>query len=88
MGFAAVLLNGTLFAFIYAAAAGACLPGPFLVRGLIWGGVLLLGSQCVFNPLIARNGFFCRKLHPRAWLTATLVHIVYGVILGWLSPIL
>ncbi|MFQ5694273.1 MAG: hypothetical protein ACE5IM_14710 [Nitrospinota bacterium] len=88
MGFAAVLLNGILFAFVYGTAAGAYLPGAPLVRGLIWGGVLLIVSQCVFNPIVARNGFFTRKLHPRAWQTAVLVHGVYGLVLGWLCPIL
>ena len=88
LGLVAVHLNGIVFALLYATVAGSYLPGPPVVRGLIWGGVLLFGSQCVFNPFITHHGLFARKMHPRAWQTAVLVHAIYGTILGWLSPIL
>ena len=87
LGLVAVHLNGIVFALLYATVVGAHLPGPPIVRGLIWGGILWIGSQCVFNPFITHHGFFARKLHPRAWQTAVLVHAIYGGVLGWLSPI-
>jgi len=88
LGLAAVHLNGVLFALLYAALAGPWLPGPPLVRGLLWGGVLFVGSQCIFNPLVTGHGFFSRKMHPRAWQTAVLAHAIYGAFLGWLCPLL
>ncbi len=88
LGLAAVHLNGIFLALLYGALIGRHLPGPPLARGLIWGGVLFIGSQCFFNPFVTRHGFFSRKLHPRAWQTALLAHAIYGAVLGWLCPIL
>ena len=84
LGFIAVHLNGVIFGLIYASVAG-CVPAPPVWRGLIWGGALWVFSQCAFNPLIAGNGFFSRKLHPGAWRTALVAHAIYGGLLGWLS---
>jgi len=88
LGLAAVHLNGIIFALFYASVAGAHLPGAPVVRGLIWGGVLLVGSQCVFNPFVTKHGFFMAKMNPRAWQTAVVAHAIYGAVLGWLCPIL
>lgn len=87
LGLAVVHLNGILFALLYATAAGPALPGPPLARGLAWGGVLFLFSQCFFHPVVTGHGMFSRKMHPRAWQTALAVHAVYGLVLGWLCPI-
>ncbi|MEE9257438.1 MAG: hypothetical protein V3V56_09770 [bacterium] len=88
LGLAVVHLNGMLFALIYAGLIGPQLAYSPLVRGLIFSGMLLIFSQCIFNPIIARNGFFSVKIHPRAWQTAIVAHAIYGAILGWLSPVL
>jgi hypothetical protein len=88
LGLLAVHLNGIVFALLYATAVGPLLPGIPLVRGILWGAILFVGSQCLFVPLFLRHGFFARKAHPRAWMTAVVVHGIYGAILGWLSPIL
>ncbi len=88
LGAAAVHLNGIVFALLYATVFGALLPGPPVVRGIIWSGILLIGSQCVFNPFVTKHGFFMRKMHPRAWQTALLAHGIFGAVLGWLCPIL
>ncbi|MFQ5693239.1 MAG: hypothetical protein ACE5IM_09375 [Nitrospinota bacterium] len=88
LGLATVHLHGILFALLYATVAGAYLPGPPLVRGLIWGGLLLIFSQCFFNPVVTGHGFFSRKLHPRAWQSAVVAHAVYGAVVGWLCPII
>jgi len=88
LGLLALHLNGIVFALLYATLAGPLLPGPLFVRGLMWGGILFIGSQLLFVPLFLRHGFFARKAHPRAWMTAAVVHTIYGAILGWLSPVL
>ena len=88
LGLAALHLNGIVFALLYATVFGPILPGPDIFRGLLYGGILLVGSQCVFVPLVLRGGFFGLKHDRRAWMTAILVHAIYGLILGWLSPVL
>ncbi len=87
LGLIAVHLNGIIFGLLYATAFAAHVPGPHIWRGVLWGGVLLVFSQCVFNPFVTGHGFFSRKMHPRAWQTAVLAHAVYGGVLGWLCPI-
>jgi hypothetical protein len=88
LGLVALHLNGILFALLYATLVGPLLPGPLFVRGLLFGGILLLGSQLVFVPVFLKHGFFGLKAHPRAWMTAFVVHGIYGGVLGWLSPVL
>lgn len=87
LGLAAVHLNGIVFALVYASVIGPLLPGSPVVRGIIYGGILYIFSQCFFNPAVTGNGFFSRKLHPRAWMTALIAHGIYGSTLGWLSPV-
>ena len=88
LGLISVHLNGIIFALVYATLVGPELPGAPVVRGLIFGGLLLIFSLCVFNPLITKHGFFALKMNPRAWQTAVVAHVIYGAMLGWLSPIL
>ena len=88
LGFACVHANGALLALLYATTIAPLLPGPPLLRGVLWGIVLWLVAMVMFVPLVLRDGFFARKRHPRAWVTAALVHGVYGAIVGWLCPIL
>lgn len=88
LGLAAVHLNGVIFALIYASQIGPRLPGPHILRGAVFGLILLIFSQCIFNPLITKHGFFMAKMNPRAWQTAVAAHLIYGVLLGWISPVL
>ncbi len=88
LGLISVHLNGIVFALVYATLVGPLLSGSGVVRGLIFSGLLLIFSQCVFNPLITKQGFFMVKMHPRAWQTAVAAHAIYGAMLGWLSPVL
>ena len=74
LGLLALHLNGIVFALLYATVFGPVLPGVPLVRGLIYGGILLIGSQCLFVPLFLRQGFFGLKGNPHAWMTAVVVH--------------
>lgn len=88
LGLAAVHLNGIIFALLYATVVGPMMTGPHVLRGLAYGGLLYLYSQCIHVPLFMKGGLFSHKVNSRAWLTAALAHVVYGVILGWLSPLL
>lgn len=88
LGLAALHLNGIVFALLYATLVGPILPGSLFVRGLIWGGILLIASQLIFVPVFLRHGVFGLKDHPRTWMTAVIVHGIYGAIIGWLSPVL
>jgi hypothetical protein len=88
LGLLAVHLNGIVFALVYAMLVGPLLPGVPLLRGLIWGAILFVASQCFFVPVFLRDGFFGVKGHRRAWITAALAHGAYGAILGWLCPLL
>ncbi len=88
LGLAAVHLNGIVLALLYATVLGPLLPGAPLARGLAYGGILLIGSQCLFVPLFLRDGFFGLKGNPRAWMTAVVVHAAFGAVIGWLCPII
>lgn len=88
MGFAAIHMNGIILALVYATEVGPLLPGIPLVKGILWGGILFVGAQFIFVPFFLRGGFFGLKHHPRAWMTALIVHGIYGAILGWLCPVL
>jgi hypothetical protein len=88
LGIALLLVNGILFALLYATVVGPLLPGELVVRGLIWGVILFFGAQLIFVPIFLKGGIFSLKHGPKAWITALLVHVLYGVVVGWLSPIL
>ena len=89
LGIAQVLTNGILFALLYATVVGPLLPGePLVIRGLIWGVILFFGAQLIFVPIFLQGGIFSLKHGPWAWVTALVVHVLYGVVVGWLSPIL
>ncbi len=86
-GQAVVYINGVFFALLYAAAVAPYIPGPPLARGAIWGVVLFLASGLFYVPLYLREGFFLSHIHRNAWMTSLMVHVAWGLILGWLSPI-
>ena len=87
LGMASVHLNGIVFALIYATLVGPNLPGTDFERGLIYGAILFFFSQTLFVPIVLKDGLFLHKLHPKAWITALIVHVIYGAVLGWLCPI-
>jgi hypothetical protein len=88
LGFAAVQLNGMIFGLVYATVVGPMLSGPNVLRGLIFSGLLYLYAMCIHVPIFMKGGLFSHKVNSRAWLTAAIAHAIYGVILGWLSPLL
>ncbi len=87
MGLIILHLLGIVLAFVYAALLARYLPGPPVVKGMIWGGILFVGAMLFYVPVFFRLGLFAHKAHPRAWMTALLIHGLYGAILGWMSPI-
>ena len=82
-----IYFNGVLLALTYATFVAQYLPGPQLLRGLIWGEILFLISSVFFVPIYLREGFFMSKAPPRAWMTSIMAHGIWGLIVGWLSPI-
>jgi hypothetical protein len=88
LGLAAVQLNGIIFGLVYATLIGPMMSGPHVLRGLAFGGLLYLYAQCIHVPIFMKGGLFSHKVNSRAWLTAAIAHAIYGVILGWLSPLL
>jgi hypothetical protein len=83
-----IYANGIVFALFYATVAGPLLPGPDVIRGVTFGFLLFVLSGLLFSPIFLREGFFLVKVHPRAWTTALVVHLVWGIVIGWLCPIL
>ena len=88
LGFFAVHLNGIIFALLYATVIGPMMSGPNVLRGLAFGGLLYLYAQCIHVPIFMKGGLFSHKVSRLAWLTTAIAHVIYGVILGWLSPLL
>ena len=86
-GHVVIYFNGVIFALIYAAAVGEYLPGIPVMKGVIWGVILWFVSGIFFVPVYLREGFFLSGVHKNAWLSSLMVHVVYGLIIGWLSPI-
>ncbi len=86
-GQAVIYLNGIFFALIYATVVGKYLPGPDLLRGAIWGAILWFVSGVFFVPLFLKEGVFLSHIHKTAWAPSAMVHGVWGMIVGWLSPI-
>jgi len=86
-GITVIHINGIIFALLYATLFGPLLPGEPLVRGLIFGGILYVGAQLIFVPFFLQDGFFGLKGHRWGWVTALVIHLLYGAVVGWLSPI-
>ena len=86
-GQAVIYLNGTFFALLYATVVAKYLPGIPIVKGAIYGVVLFVVSGVFYVPLFLREGFFLSHMHKNAWITSLMVHGIWGLIVGWLSPI-
>jgi hypothetical protein len=83
IGLAAHLMNGVvIFPAIYALVVFRMLPGPPVLRGAVWGGVLWLVAEAVVMPM-AGAGFFSAEIGgPTAAVVALMGHLVYGALLG------
>ena len=84
----AVMFNGVFFAFLYATVIGPHLPGEPIVRGFLFGLILFFGSGLFFIPVYLKDGIFMLRVSSKAWISLLLVHVVFGLVVGWLSPVL
>ena len=88
MGNFVVYMNGIVFALLYATVFEAYLFGTPVIKGAIYGTILWFVSCSFYVPVFLREGFFLSKIHKNAWITSLLVHVIWGVVVGWLSPTL
>ncbi len=86
-GLAVIYMNGIFFTLLYATVVARYLPGIPLLRGVQWGIILFFVSGAFYVPLFLREGFFLSHAPRYAWLTSAMVHGVWGLVVGWLSPI-
>jgi uncharacterized membrane protein YagU involved in acid resistance len=86
IGMAAHLVNGVvIFPLIYAFVVYRYLPGPPLLRGVLWGAVLWLLAETMVMPM-AGAGFFSSEIGgAKAALAAMMGHLVYGALLGYIA---
>lgn len=83
-----IYFNGVVFALFYATVVAPVLPGPGVFRGAIFGLILFFLSSLLFSPIFIKKGLFLAEVHERAWISALIIHLVWGIVLGWLCPIL
>ena len=82
LGWALHFIIGMLLALIYAGIFDPRLPGPPLVRGLIYGALVFVVAQLVFMPLVG-GGVFSHG-DPELLTGSLLGHLVYGGLTGWI----
>jgi uncharacterized membrane protein YagU involved in acid resistance len=80
VGWTIHFVMGIILAAIYAAAFVGRLPGPPVVRGLLYGLLLFLLAQLLFMPLVGA-GFFSRG-DPPTLLGSLIGHLGYGALVG------
>lgn len=86
MGMLLHILNGVVvFPLIYALLLYRFFPGPPLLRGISFGGLLWLLSQVAVMPLMGAGLFSSRIGGTMAVLASLAGHIIYGGLLGLLS---
>ena len=86
IGMAAHLVNGVvIFPLIYTFVVYRYLPGPPLLRGVLWGAVLWLLAETMVMPM-AGAGFFSSEIGgAKAAFAALMGHLVYGALLGYIA---
>ena len=94
-GLVVIHLNGLFFAFLYSTAAAPWLEGLLagsdyntpMMWGALYGAILFVASGLFFQPVFLKLGLFLRKAHPLGWLTSLMVHGIFGLVCGWLAPV-
>ena len=87
-GMIVLFMNGIFFALLYSSVAAEFIPIENVVlKGAAWGIVLWFVSGVFFVPFYLKEGFMLSHIHPLAWLTSLKVHIVYGLMVGWIAPL-
>jgi uncharacterized membrane protein YagU involved in acid resistance len=76
------ILGTVVFSLSYALLAYRFLPGPPVVKGLVWGVVLWLGLQLVGMPMMGAGVFGTKAGGMKAVISALVAHLVYGALLG------
>ena len=86
VGMAAHLMNGVvIFPLVYTFLVFRYLPGPPLLRGVIWGAVLWVVAEAMIMPM-AGAGFFSSEIGgTKAAAAALMGHLAYGALLGYIA---
>ena len=86
IGMVAHFMNGAvIFPLAYALVVFRFLPGPPVLRGVLWGVVLWLVAETMVMPM-AGSGFFSSEIGgAKAVFAALMGHLVYGALLGFIS---
>jgi uncharacterized membrane protein YagU involved in acid resistance len=80
VGWAIHLAVGVTLSLVYAAALVGRLPGPPIIRGLLYGLLIFILAQLVFMPLVGA-GVFSRG-DPPMLIGSLTGHLVYGGLVG------
>ena len=80
VGWAIHLVIGVTLSLLYAATLVKLLPGPPIIRGLLYGVLIFILAQLVFMPLVGA-GVFSRG-DPQMLIGSLLGHLVYGGLVG------
>jgi hypothetical protein len=80
LGFVLHCANGVVLALIYALLM-PLLPGPYVIRGLIYGVALWLVMMVVLLPILG-DGTFGTRASGRIAPAALTLHVLYGIVLG------
>jgi len=73
---------GVLLALLYAGAVRDRLPGPPVVRGTLFGGMIFVGAQLLVMPLVGAGVFSGGDASHL--LGSGAGHLVYGAVVGWI----
>jgi hypothetical protein len=87
-GMIVLFMNGIFFALLYSSVVAQHIPiDNVVLKGAAWGIILWFVSGMFFVPFYLKEGFMLAHIHRLAWLTSLKVHIVYGLMVGWIAPI-
>ena len=76
------ILGTVVYSLIYALLAYRFLPGPPVMKGLVWGVVLWLGLQLVAMPMMGAGVLSTRAGGMKAVIGSLFAHLAYGALLG------
>jgi uncharacterized membrane protein YagU involved in acid resistance len=83
MGMAMHFINGTIiFPLIYALVLYRFLPGPPLVKGILFGAILWLIAQLMVMPMVGAGVFSSNAGGTMAAMGSLVGHTIYGALLG------
>ena len=81
LGWGLHFVIGMVLGVVYAAAFDRRLPGPSVVRGMLYGAGVFVVAQVAFMPLVG-GGLFSRG--DMELLAGSLLgHLLYGGVIGW-----